>query len=232
MFRKFIGVAVLAASALAASGPAFASSFQFQNAGDSVTVLYSWAYTDSNNVTPVQLSAQVVYTLNSFVDNNTATFGIEVQNTTPAAQAGTNRITAFGVDVVTPSLTGAGSNSSVFGNAVLNSNMPSGIGRVDLCATSGPSNCSGGGGGGLSEGQIDTFMLTLDFSANVPPITFQNFVIRYQSVGVNSAGSIAFTGCVSGDPNCDPRQVPAPGSLALVGAALLGLYAVRRRRPV
>ncbi len=210
----------LAAAALAVAGSAHAASFQFNTVGQSVTTLYAMTFAGAD------LSASVTYTLIT-LGSNSASFAVSVNNTTPTAQPGTNRLTIFGVDVVTPSLTAASGNSSVFNNVVQNSNMP-GIGTIDFCATSGP-NCSGGGGGGLGEQLSDSFTLSLGFSQTVPPITFENFVVRYQSVGPNG-DSIAFSGCVQGDAGCGPTNVPEPATLALVGGALLGLAASRRRR--
>lgn len=226
-FNRSLGTALVAAAAAWAAAPAQAA-FTFDSAGDSMTTLYEYAYAPGTFLT-----ASVTYTLQS-LSGNSAVFSVNVANTTTAAQTGTNRLTTFGVGVLTPDLAGTQSdNSSVF-NVQDGGNAPSGVGWVDFCATSG-GTCSGGAGGGLGEAQTHTFNMTLQFVSSVAGgVSFDSpFYVRYQSVGSND-GSIAFQGCIAGTPGCGGGggggQVPEPGSLALASVALLGLAARLRRR--
>jgi PEP-CTERM motif len=136
---------------------------------------------------------------------------------------GTARLAAIGFDV--PSVTAETiSGGSVF-TKVGNSNFPA-FHNIDVCAYSG-NNCAGGRKDGLIDGDSNTFVLDLTApsgsfgSPNALKVTLDALAAKWQG---ERPLSFELPG--------RPRKIPEPTSLALLGVALAGFAAFRRRRPV
>ena len=109
--------------------------------------------------------------------------------TNASSGPGQNAFMAFGIDVVSPALTGA--TATGMWDAGMNVTL-AGSQKVDLCVY-GANNCAGGGiGSGLAEGLASSFTLSLSTSGNflTSGVTFTSpYSAKWQ--GVNTVGKIA-----------------------------------------
>jgi hypothetical protein len=234
MFRKYLAfAAVIAGLGVTGSATAVPISFTFSAINDTLQTFYIFT-ADGANIT-----VEVDYKLTA-ISSTEADFAVTVSNTTPTAQPGVNRIVSFGVDVVSPALTGASTSNSLptagEWDATITTNFPS-FHSVDLCSFAGP-NCAGGSSAGVAEQETDTFDLALTgaFGAT-PSLTFTSpFPGKFQAVGTKG-NSFEVDACTSptncvGNPQPDPNPTPEPGTLALLGLGLWGVFAMRRRANV
>ncbi len=224
MIKKLIALAAVAALAAGVAGQAQATAVTFNNVGDSGTIVFSELRQGAT------LSATFGFTLTSLNATSTqATFATSVSNNSTGP--GTNRITSFGVDIVTPTLSNASTTGGVW-SANINDILPS-FQSVDLCLFPGK-NCSGGGNGGLREGITNTFSLILTTAGSFGGgISFISpYSIKFQDVGTGG-NSYEFAGCSITDRACNggggPKALPEPEVLALFGIGMLALGMTRRR---
>src|SRR4030095_1692111 len=169
-----------------------ASTLLFDSVNDTGSILYS---TTQDGAT---LSATVDFELTAWTTTS-ATFTVNVTNN--SSGPGTNTLLGFGIDVVSPTLTGASGSGNW--DAGINQILPS-FASVDLCMWA-SNGCPGGAiGNGLGEGLADSFTLTLaslgDFTQE---ISFTSpYGIKFQDVG-NSGNSFEFPGDVPPPDNPD-----------------------------
>ena len=141
-----------------------------------------------------------------------------------------SRITAFGFNT-DPNIVANGArvlSGGVFSEIRYDTNVPNGVGNVELCFTT--QNCAGGGGDGLTMGQSSSGRFSLQFgNANLQSLTLGNIVLRYQSLNAPGLNGASGTGTVS----TLTAAVPEPGTWAmmLLGFGAIG-FSMRRKRPV
>ena len=121
MIRKSITAVALAA--LTVCGAAQAEVLTFDSINDQGTLLFSATQDGAT------LKATVDFTLLSWTAG-TAAFSVHVSNA--SSGPGTNRLMAFGVDLVSPELTSVNTNNDPDWDAGTNAVLP-GFQRVDLC---------------------------------------------------------------------------------------------------
>lgn len=216
---------IVPAAAVVAAIPATpASAALVVNADGSVTITGSGGGTGTLNFDGNSNGSQVDGLTSSlsltFVEAvaGTYTFSYSLTNTS-ASPTTSSRVTAFGFNsdpnVV---MNGAAITSgTVFDEIRYNTNVPNGVGEIELCFTT--NNCAGGGGDGLTIGQSTTGSFTLDFGdMNLGSLTLDSFAVRYQSI--NAPGISGGSGTGSYVP---PPAVPEPGTWAMM---LIGFGAV------
>jgi hypothetical protein len=139
------------------------------------------------------------------------------------------RITAIGLDV-DPSVTGASLTTSgaVFDHLTTTGNFPA-FKEVDVCIFSGI-NCAGGGASGLSgNGASETF--AIDLTGSFGP-DLQHLSVDLSDLSTKWQGSSPLSFELAGGPGSPggSTPLPEPGTLALLGSFLIGLFLVRRRK--
>jgi PEP-CTERM motif len=217
ILRPLACAAVLAGAVTYASD-AQAALISVDSVGDTFTVNF-----DGNvNTLPLPgLTASAVFTVESFATNSIG-FKIDLTNTTSAPLG--SRVSGLGFDT-TPNLTGA-SSTGVYNIAVLGGSYPNGFGSIEACFKDGggPSNCQGGGSGGVDTGDTGTFHVVLDFAGPITQFSFDKFGVRYQSITGTTQGE-------SGTGTGELVHAPEPTSMVLLGSGLLALASkVRSRR--
>lgn len=227
--NKLISAAIAAAAITAFSfGTAFAATTLSWNSADtgvSHTQNFNGFVGSPEAPTVISgLTSQITYTLSSVGDGGkTWTFAYDIANTSSAPTT-TSRISSFGFDV-SGELSGAESTGAYGTAHAPGSNIPNGIGKVDVCFTAVSNGVCTGNGGGLTLGQSGSGALTLTFGSSQSDLDLTAFYVRYQSVMPedisNSASGVPIPG----------SAVPEPATWAMLiaGFGLAG-SAIRRRR--
>jgi len=105
---------------------------------------------------------------------------------------------------------------------------PEGVKNVEVCYTGGGNSCSGGGGAGVTLGQVGSFYTTLKFNegTNGFNIRLDQFYARWQSLTSAENNDLGYE--YNGDSGVGYGQVPTPALVpGLVGA---GIAALRRKQ--
>ncbi|WP_017667489.1 cistern family PEP-CTERM protein [Sandarakinorhabdus sp. AAP62] len=174
------------------------------------------------------LTAAITFTLTG-VSANVWTFSADFDNAQSTAPVG-GRISGFGFNG-NPEITGATPLSGPFTGALLNAGFPQlgGGTTIDFCLTAN-NNCQGGGGGGVADGASATQTFSLSFANPITSVTFNNFIIRYQSVTGTTLGTSGIgLGGNGFIPGGGAVPEPATWAMLLTGFGLVG-FAARRRR--
>lgn len=229
------GLAALFGSALLLTNIGHAAAVKFENRWDAVTINYNGNIKE----TDVRgLTAATTFTLTA-INSNTLSFDITIKNTSDTSLWSSSRISAIGFNT-DPNISSALITSPSNWFAVLDGKFPNGFGDIDICfkEDGGEKNCTGNGSGGISLGETLELKVELTFLGNPPPVNFDNFGVRYQSLtskGLIDGKKYSDTsGTGKGTPGTDnptlPAEIPEPASLLLFGAGLLGFGLNRRRK--
>jgi len=191
------------------------------SSGSNNPLVFTWDY-DTGTSHLTGFGSMVVNGFNS----SSLTVSISLHNTSLLGGQSGERLTAFGfgIDPNATSVAFIDANDGGMIDAVMGANFPN-YQEVDICALGG-STCAGGSKGGIYAGTYDSFAIILGgswgSSVDIDPIAF-----KYQT----GYGSFEFTSSSSGGtPSSSGTTVPEPTTLSLLGASLLGVALMRRRR--
>lgn len=224
LFAKALAIAGLAIAAPAAAEPILLDTGSI---GESYTITFDGFVNGGPSIDG--LSSSLTLTLTG-VDSGIYTFSYSLTNTGSTSDTVGSRVAGFAFntdpDIVSATSTGTYRYTNT------DSNYPNGIGTVDVCfQAQNTGSCSGGGSGGVFDGQSGSGSLSLNFGAAPATLTLDDFFVRYQSVsgvdGVTSAsGRQTSTSSSSGGTN-----VPEPGMVLLFGLGALAIaFGARGRR--
>jgi hypothetical protein len=218
----------LLAAAFFTATPAVALPITVQEGSAAVTLNFNGFY-NSNPVTIPGLSAEV--TLSGFDFNFISGFNItqvlfnySIENTSTSPVL-TSRVSNFAFDV-TPNVLPYAPNSvnGLFNTIKYSQTQPNGIGTMEFCITG--SNCPGGGSGGVTMGQTGGGQIALYLSGNQTRLTFDDAVVRYQSV--TCATGSACSGSASGVVTEPGGEIPEPSTYALMSLGVAGIAMASR----
>lgn len=171
------------------------------------------------------LTANIDYKLTSVTNGGTTwKFSYNVENTSHSP-VWASRISGFGFNV-DPNI----SSSSATGQFTHTDkgNVPDGLGYREVCITNWNGNCAGGGGGGVTIGNVGVGTFTLNFSSAKTGVSLSDAYVRYQSI----YGDGEWGGSAVGTPGAG-GGVPEPATWAMM---LIGFFAIgstlRSRRMV
>ena len=230
MNLKFFRCCV-AAAALSALGSAAAASAVFGVPQDTASITF-WQSSSPS------LIARMDWTLTS-VSGRDVTFKVKVENTSVGSAA--NRLAGFGLTNITPNAVMV-TDSSEQWDTYATEKVSLGGQEVELCSRFDSAssshdfvNCDSGNAAGLAPGEKSEFNVTLRFASGFDlardKIRFDNFIGKFSQTGTGESSTKVIAGNLSTPVEASkPNAVPEPGSLALIGVALLALVGVTKRR--
>lgn len=222
----------LLAAAFFTATPAVALPITVQEGSADIVLDFNGFYrSNSTDITIPGLSAEV--TLSNFDFNFISGFNItqvlfnySIENTSTSPVL-TSRVSNFAFDV-TPNVLPYAPNSvnGLFNTIQYGQTQPNGIGTMEFCITG--ANCPGGGSGGVTMGQTGSGQITLYLNGNQTSLTFDDAVVRYQSVSC-AAGS-ACSGSASGivTEEGGGGEIPEPSTYALMSLGIAGIAMASR----
>ena len=212
------------------SQPTYQAGISTGDVGQSFTL--DWLVPSGTGPLPIDLTATVTFSINAFSLNSTGndilSLGINIANTTDlsAYPESNSAILSFGFGVTPDATASIASSGSVFDSIGTgsgpNQTFPGGFKNIDVCIFS--AGCSGGDvNSGLQAGSSDSLIINLtgNFDQNgtaAGAVSLLDFPLKFQGTW----GSFETPG--------QTKRVPEPGTLALLGIALLGISLTNRRR--
>ena len=222
-----LSLGVFAAALPAFATPAHATTFLTGDT-DTINIVYDGTIGDTltSGLTATQILNFLGGTYNATTNQTTFQFTYELTNTS-SGDITASRISSFGFS--SDPIMAAALATGLFDNAVVSedTNIPVFDFSADACFNaSGPNNCAGGGGDGLTLGGTTSGSFTLTYSGNISSIQLDDYYVRYQSIdgaGIADDSSGAGVGIESAVPE------PATWALMLFGFGAVG-HSMRRRK--